>query len=198
VETRWTIVPDPRFIELQGALQERMAQVAQMVQPENFAALLEPLARQVLQQGFTAAGAHEGTVWLPDAAGKHLVPGYNTGPNAQKIVSQFRQPLDAGLICMVFASEQPIVENDVFQNARQSKLLDNLLQVQTQSLIAVPFHFLRACRGVVSCVQLNVPGAAPAARGFRSDDLIEVQRASALCSQLIELRLLSQAVGWTS
>ena len=192
------MVPDPRFAELSSALRERMDAVAKSINPGNFASLLEPLAREVLQKGFEEAGAHEGSIWLPDAAGKHLVPAFNTGPNAGKIVGQFQQPLDSGLICMVFASEQAIVENDVHANALQSKLLDNLLRVQTQALIAAPFHLLRACRGVVSCVQLKSlddPGAAP--RGFAFDDLTRVQRAAALCAQLLELRLLSQAVGWT-
>ena len=196
MEARWTIVPDPRFAELEGALQERMELVARTVQPENFASLLEPLARETLRRGFAEAGAHEGTVWLPDAAGTHLVPVYNTGPHADKFVGKFRQPLNAGLICMVFASEQPIVENEVQANARQSKLLDHLLEVQTHALMAAPFHFLRACRGVVSCVQLNSPDSSAQPRGFSGTDLTNLQRAAAMCSRLIELRLLSHAVGW--
>ena len=175
-----------------------MDAVVNSIEPVNFASLLEPLARQVLQNGFDEAGAHEGSIWLPDAAGKHLVPAYNTGPNAGKIVGQFHQPLDCGLISMVFASEQPIVENDVSRNARQSKLLDNLLEMETHALIAAPFHFLRACRGVVSCVQLRSRAhSGPAPPGFSFDDLTKVQRAAALCAQLTELRLLSQVVGWT-
>ncbi len=198
MDARWTIVPDPRFAELQGALQERMMTVANSIRPENFASLLEPLTREVLRNGFAEAGAQEGTIWLPDAEAKHLVPAYNTGPNAEKMVGQFRQPLDSGLICMVFASEQPIVENEVWKNARQSKLLDNLLQVETQAMIATPFHFLRACRGVVSCVQLkHSKDSSREAAGFSFDHLTAVQRAAALCAQLIELRLLSQAVGWS-
>jgi hypothetical protein len=200
VSARWTIVPDPRFVELQGSLQERIAAVAKSIQPENFASLLDPLARDVLTRGFAEAGAHEGTVWLPDAAGKHLVPAYNTGPDAEKMVNKFRQPLNAGLICMVFASEQGIVENDVYKNARQSKLLDEKLQVQTYALIAAPFHLLKACRGVISCVQLKrregaVPPA-PELSGFDFADLTTIQRTAGLLSQLIELRLLGSAIGW--
>jgi hypothetical protein len=201
VSARWTIVPDPRFVELQGSLQERIAAVAKSIQPENFASLLDPLARDVLARGFADAGAHEGTVWLPDAEGKHLVPAYNTGPDAEKMVGKFRQPLNAGLICMVFASEQGIVENDVHKNARQSKLLDEKLQVQTYALIAAPFHLLKACRGVISCVQLKRPPVgrgvpAEPLTGFDFADLTTIQRTAGLLSQLIELRLLGSAIGW--
>ena len=193
MSARWTIVPDPRFAELQEPLRERVALAANSVQPDNFASLLDPLAQEILRQGFKQAGADEGTVWLLDSEAKHLVPAYNSGPHAAKMIAQFKQPLNAGLISMVFASEQPIVENEVFKNARQSKLLDELLQVQTHGLIAVPFHFLKGCRGVVSCVQLKKP-----ARQFEFADLGSIQRTAALLSQLIELRLLSTAVGWTS
>src|SRR5262245_21307182 len=153
----------------------------------------------MLHQGFGVAGAHEGTIWLPDAEEKHLIPAYNTGPHAEKMVGKFQQPLNAGLICMVFASEQPIVENDVSKNSRQSKLLDELLRVQTYALIAAPLYFLKACRGVVSCVQLKTSDSgAPDPRGFEFADLTSIQRTVTLVSRLIELRLLGDAVGWTA
>jgi len=152
--------------------------------------------RQIIQRGFTEAGADEGTVWLLEQAGEFLVPAWNTGPHAEQLVGKFKQPLSAGLICMVFASEQPFLENEVWKNTRQSKLLDSMLELQTNAMIAVPFYFLRGCRGVVSCVQLNKAGA-PAGPGFRPEHLAHVQRAAALLSQLVEFRLLSRTVGWS-
>jgi hypothetical protein len=197
VSARWSMVPDPRFVELQGSLQERLGTIAKSIQPENFGSLLDPLARDVLARGFADAGAHEGTIWLPDADGTHLVPAYNSGPDAEKMVGKFRQPLNAGLICMVFASEQAIVENDVYKNSRQSKLLDQTLQVQTYALIAAPFHLLKACRGVISCVQLKrAQTPAEELTGFDFADLTTIQRTAGLLSQLIELRLLGSAIGW--
>jgi hypothetical protein len=73
------------------------------------------------------------------------------------------------------------------------------LQVQTCAMIAVPFYFLRACRGVVSCVQLKrLNSTEPDPPGFRPEHLARVQLAAALLSRLIEFRLVGQAVGWTS
>ena len=97
---------------------------------------------------------------------------------------------------MVFASEQPFTENEVWKNANQSKLLDSMLDVQTYAMIAVPFYFLEECRGVVSCVQLKKP-ASPHADppGFGPENVISLQRATALVSRLIEFRLLSRALG---
>jgi hypothetical protein len=100
---------------------------------------------------------------------------------------------------MVFASEQPFLENEVWKNARQSKALDSMLEVQTCAMIAVPFYFLQACRGVVSCVQLKRAGSRqPDPPGFRPEHLASIQRAVALLSELIEYRLLSRTVGWAS
>src|ERR1044071_5937458 len=128
---RLNLLPDPAFADLKPVLWERLERVAATIQPEQLGSLLDPLMRQILDQGFTQAGAHEGTLWLVDPAGEHLVPAYNTGPPPGEIVGKFKQPLNAGLICMVFASEQPFLENDVWKNTAQSKLLDSRLQVQT-------------------------------------------------------------------
>lgn len=193
------IVPEPEFAALRGKLVERLALVGAWVQPDNFAALLDPLMRQVLQQGFDEARADEGTVWLLDETGQHLVPAFNTGPHANRLVGKFRQPLDAGLICMVFANEQPFVENEVPANTQQSKLLDATLGVQTQALIAVPFYFLNACRGVVSCVRLSRPeGCSFLPPGFDPAALNSIQRVAAVVSRLVESRLIGSTIGWSS
>jgi hypothetical protein len=155
--------------------------------------------REVLQQGFAEAQAHEGTVWLLDEAGGYLVPVYNSGHRADQFVGKFHQPLNSGLICMVFANEQPFVENEVYKNSQQSKLLDKALGVQTHALIAVPFYFLDACRGVISCVQLkNLADSGNDPPGFAPTALRNVQRAVMNLSRLIELRLISLTVGLSS
>jgi hypothetical protein len=198
VNARLNVLPDPAFLDLKAALSERLERVAAGLQPEQFESLLDPLMRQTLERGFAEAGAHEGTVWLLDQAGESLIPAWNSGPQAAKLVGKFKQPLNAGLICMVFSSEQPFLENEVWKNSRQSKLLDSLLEVQTTAMIAVPFYFLRGCRGVVSCVQLrNSKTNAPEPPGFRPEHLAHVQRAATLLSQLVELKLLSRTVGWS-
>jgi hypothetical protein len=195
--SRLNILPDPAFLDLKPVLSERLARIGATIHAQQFDALLDPLMRYTLQQGFAEAGAHEGTIWLLDDTGENLVPAYNTGPDAEQLRG-FKQPLNTGLICMVFGSEQPFLENEVCHNAKQSKLLDKLLQVQTFAMIAVPFYFLDGCRGVISCVQLKRPGSAePDPAGFQPQHLESVQRAATVLSQLIEYRLLSCAVGWS-
>lgn len=196
--TRVSSLPDPAFEQLRPMLAERLERLASSIRPEQFDSLLNPLMRQVLEKGFADAGSDEGTVWLLDEAGENLVPAYNTGPQASQFVGRFKQPLNAGLICMVFASEQPFMENEVWKNSRQSKLLDTELQVQTWAMIAVPFYFLGTCRGVISCVQLKKPGSQAEPAGFGPRHLDLVQLAATLLSRLTEFELLSRTVGWAS
>jgi len=198
VTNRLNVLPEPAFAGLRSVLWERMTKLGDEIHAAQFRELLEPALQQILEQGFEGAGADEGTVWLVDATGEFLEPAFNSGPHAAGIIGQFKQPLGAGLISMVFASEQPFLENEVSRNAQQSKLLDSQLRVQTQALIAVPFQFLNACRGVVSCVQLT-PANGPAGKlsGFHRESLAAVQCATKLLAQLIEYQILSHTVGWT-
>ena len=195
---RLNILPDPAFMELRPMLSERLSRIGESIHPAEFSSLLDPLMREELHHGFRQGRADEGTVWLLDESHKNLVPGFNSGPRAEELVGKFKQPLNAGLVCMVFAGEQPFLENEVWKNSQQSKMLDTMLGTKTCAMMAVPFYFLQACRGVISCVQLQPPNATrPEPTGFRAEDLASIQRTSALLSELIEYRLLSRTVGWS-
>jgi len=188
---RRNVLPGPGLADLRSQAWERMSRLGDEIHAAQFRQLVDPPLQQIIDQGFKEAGAHEGTVWLVDATGEFLEPAFNTGPRAEQIVGQFKQPLNSGLISMVFASEQSFIENDVSQNTQQSKLLDTQLQLKTQALIAVPFHFLNACRGVISCVQLQSTNpAGPPPPGFQPAHLGAIQRATTLLAQLVEHRLL--------
>ena len=188
-------LPDPRFDELRLTLRQRLEQLVTEIRPAGLGQLLDTTLGQVLADGFQQSGAHEGTLWWLE--GEDLVPAFNTGPHAERMVARFRQPLSSGLICMVFATEQPFIENAVHNNTRQSKLLDQLLQVQTWALMAVPFVLLGACRGVLSCVQLKrASSEQPDPPGFGNQQLAALQKTASLVSGLLEFKLLSQVLGW--
>jgi len=206
---RLNILPNPALLLHKAELGKQLQEIAARIRADQFADLLDPVVRRTLERGFADAGADEGTIWLLDQTGKNLVPVFNTGPDADRFVGQFRQPLGTGLISMVFASEQPFLENEVGRNERQSKLLDSLLQVQTCAMVAVPFYFQRQCRGVISSVRLRRSGqrlltssptgeAQTGPEGFRREHLASVQQVSALLTRLIDLQLLSRAVGWSN
>lgn len=153
-DSRLTILADPTFASMRPALHGRLALVGQSITAQNFGSILDETMKYVLHGTIERIGGTEGSVWLFDQASECLTIAYNTGPNSMKLMGQFKQPLSSGLVSMVFSSEQPFVKNEVFKNSNQDKTLDLMLKVRTYAMIAVPFYFLDACRGVVSCVQL--------------------------------------------
>ena len=145
----------PESEQLRGGVRQRLAQAAAAITPEGFAALLPSQCKYLLHWLLRHVGADEGTVWLTDAEGKNLVPAYNTGPRAGDLVGVFRQPMGEGLVALVFANGQSLVENEVYKNVDHSKRVDQALGQRTEGMMIVPFHFLGDLRGVISCVVLG-------------------------------------------
>jgi hypothetical protein len=94
MSARLNLLPDPAFVDLKAALSDRLERLASNIHAEQFGTLLDPLMRQTLEQGFIEADAHEGTVWLLDDSAENLVPAFNSGPEASKLVGKFKQPLN--------------------------------------------------------------------------------------------------------
>jgi hypothetical protein len=195
-DSRMTLLPDQRFLALLAGLQDRLAEAGRSIKPSNFMLLLDDAMRRVLHLAFRNADADEGTVWIVAETGDALVPVLNTGPNGAQFVGRFRQPLSAGLISMVFSNEQPFLENDVTHEAAQDKTLDSMLGSATLAMIACPFYFLDACRGVISCVQLGTLGSGTElTRGFQESHRAEIRHAATILGRLIDNQVLRAVVG---
>ena len=152
--------------------------------------------KQIFDDAVEGVGATEGSVWLLDQATESLTLAYNTGPNSQTLVGKFKQPLSAGLISMVFSTEQSFVENEVFKNSLQDKTLDSTLKVRTKAMIAVPFYFLGACRGVASCVELASPTREGLdTKGFDENDEAVFRNVSVILGRLIEHWAIRKTIG---
>ena len=193
---RMTVLPDERLVALRPELMTALRGAAREMSGEAFGSFFDGSMAGLLVGGFRRVGADEGTVWLLDEERSALIPRFNSGPHAERIVGQFRQSLGVGMISMVAATEQPICENEVCRNERQDRTLDTELRVKTWAMLAVPFYFFGELRGVISCVQLQPADSAdtPPA-GFRAEHLDELQQTAGLLSRLIEYRLLAQCLG---
>jgi hypothetical protein len=193
---RLTVLADDRLDALRPLIEARMRATADLVGESAFDEFFDRTMKDVLVDGIDRAGAHEGTVWLLDQARRFLVPRFNSGPNAATFVGNFRQSLNAGMISMVVATEQPICENEVQENQRQDKTLDQKLGLATCAMLAVPFYFAGELRGVISGVQLKeAAAAAPEPRGFTMENLETFQRTATVLTRLIEHHLMLMAVG---
>ena len=200
---RANFLPEQRFIPLRPALQEHLAKIANAISPGNFLSICDEMLVKFLTDTFERVSADEGSIWLFDEEKRHLVVAFNSGPNADKIVG-FKQSLNKGIVSLVVASEQAIIESNVYKDAKYSADLDKKLHNTTYAMIAVPLYFLKQVRGVISCVQLfdvlmqqgePLPvGKIP--DGFKPQHLVAIQRAAAVIRDLIDYRLLGTAVGW--
>ena len=193
---RITVLPDERLAALHGVVEQRLQQAAALICEETFEEFFDATMRAVFCGCLAHSGAHEGTVWLLDAARGALVPRFNNGPNARAFVGTFHQSLHSGMISAVVATEQPMCENAVHRNARQDKSLDRRLGVRTCAMLAAPFYFAGELRGVLSAVQLTTADAAsPEPPGFPPEALGALQLNATILSGLLERRLLGQVLG---
>ncbi|MEM7313771.1 MAG: GAF domain-containing protein [Planctomycetota bacterium] len=133
--------------------------------------------------GFQNAGADEGTLWIADLDESRLVPIFNSGPESESFVDKFRQPLDRGVVSMVFHSGQPFCENEVFKNSGHDDTVDKELGQVTAAMIALPLFFAHEPRGVISCVKLG-DGE------FDVPDLNTMQHAGVVLERLLDWSLL--------
>jgi hypothetical protein len=163
--------------------QQQLERVALAETGRRLSGILDGVARRVLTDGFRAAGADEGTVWLAHPGARELVPVMNSGPDEAGFLRQFRQPLDRGVISMVFLSGQAFCENEVSGNSTHDRTIDTALAQVTAAMIAVPLFFANRPRGVVSCIRLG-------AGAFEVNHLREIQHCVAVFERMIDGGLL--------
>ncbi|MCE9610787.1 MAG: GAF domain-containing protein [Chthoniobacter sp.] len=180
---------------LRSIVDERITAAADLVGETAFEEFFDQTMCAHLLKVITATQAHEGSVWLLDEARSHLIPRFNSGPNAADFVGSYRLSLREGMISMVVATEQPICENAVFLNERQSKDLDRRLGLLTCAMLAVPFYFGGELRGVISAVQLKPSANSPEPPGFTAENLETLHLGAAVLSRMVDHQLLSLALG---
>lgn len=168
----------------------RINQLLAVLTPLHLASILNSQLGGALADSFARAHADEGTVWILDEQAGGLVPVWNSGAQAGRFVLSFVQPLSSGIVSMVFATEQPFLENQVHRNRQQDPRLDRQLGVKTMALIVVPLFLSHHCCGVISCVQLIAAGTDNwTDRRFDVADLACIQTASSELSRRLEERL---------
>ena len=188
-------VPPPAIAALRPAILAHMRELGEHA-TSAFDSLFDSHLQNVLRGCLQRVGAHEGTAWLIDDSGEFLVPRFNTGAKSADFVGSFRQSLKSGMISMVVATELPICENNVCGDGRQDPTLDRKLGLETCAMLAVPFYFAGALRGIISGVQVREAGMnVPMPKGFSRDDLEALQCCAHVLSRLVEHRLLLATLG---
>lgn len=171
-------------------LTQRFERAAEAEIQRRLATVLDRVALRVLGEGLKRAAADEGTLWIAGRGEKELIPVFNSGPEPEAFLRKVRQPLDRGVISMVYHSGQPFCENEVTKNASHDHSVDHALSQITAAMIALPFFFGGRRRGVLSCVRLGQGE-------FEAGHLCEIQQAASLLERLADWRLLQELLETT-
>ncbi|MGK0185966.1 MAG: hypothetical protein ACI9R3_001749 [Verrucomicrobiales bacterium] len=161
--------------------------------------LFTSLMRNCFVDALDRAGAHEGTVWLADNEKDMLVPIFNSGSTAKKFVEYVRQPIDQGIISMVYCTQESFCEFDIQKNQLHDGNTDSFMEQRTKAQIAVPLAFAGNNRGVCSAVvfednptNIQRKDHSPI---FDANSLFSIELVSELIGHLIDLRLVNLGLG---
>ncbi len=187
------LIADPGLTAAGSQLEDRLQRWAGGLDVAGFNTLMDPLARRVLAAAFQWVGASEGTIWLAVPGTRSLVAAFNTGPQAGDLIG-FEQPLDQGIVSLVYANEQAYCENEITEGDTHDATLDHKLGKETGAMLAVPFYFAFGLRGVISCVQFRDSGGGRSP-GFDSRHVEELAASATLVERLINSRLIMASLG---
>lgn len=179
----------------------------------NPQALLQGLPAQAASNALRGIAADEGTVWLSMDGGTSLVPIWNNGPDAGRMVGSFRLASNQGITGWVFTSGMASCESEVCLNQQQHRELDRTLGVLTWAMLAVPLRLADERRGVFTAVRLIRLDALPDLQtvplnrqdfpsdfvppdSFSVDDLASIEVAAQIIGRLVDHRLTAWALGW--
>jgi hypothetical protein len=173
-----------------------MEDLAATLKPTEFLPLLGGVSRAQMDDTFRRIEASEGSLWLREAGEEHLVTVYNTGPHAESIVLEHLQPLDRGIVSMVYGTGKTFAGSDVHRSGRQDKTLDARLGVLTCSMVAVPLRFAGRTRGVLNAVKLKPADSTdPDPPPFAGDATQRMQLLASTLERLIDLALFRAVLG---
>ena len=152
--------------------------------PPEIDAATRALLQELLKRSCQTIQCENSALWL--SSGDHLVPTLGFGPHAEHFIGSYTQPLDEGLISMVYASGQPFFENQIRSNPQHSSRLDQQLDIQTDAMITTPVITQGEIIGVITCVHTSEVGSNDTPRSFQALDLNELEFAAALIGRILE------------
>lgn len=182
------IAPDPQLSEHSDAIERRLAAVIRGITPQSFHELIGDPGLSVMRSTMSCLDGHSMSIWLADEAEENLVVSH-TLPDPDFV--GWSQPVDEGLIGLVYASEQSLCENRVYANAEHSKRVDEALSQVTCALVATPFYVGGTLEGVLSCVQLKDSLDDPDPSGFTARNMNRLRRLSTVLERLVNYKLLT-------
>ncbi|MEM7700006.1 MAG: GAF domain-containing protein [Verrucomicrobiota bacterium] len=178
----------PDLAKHSASIESQIVGAALEITPVEFRQMIGDAGREALRSTMECLNADALSVWVNDPAVNQLVVTHSE-PDEEFV--GWCQPLEEGLISLVYVSEQPICENDVAQNTQHSKRTDDAMGQTTAAMLVVPLYLGGNPRGVISCVQLITAPDQPDPPGFTARHINRVRRLSTLIGRLTNYRLLT-------
>jgi hypothetical protein len=161
------------------------------------ASLIKRLIRGKLAECLAGASpaSDETTLWVADRAVGSLVPIHHRGPDPERFLCEVSQPLDSGIISMIFAGGASICENEIETNPDHSPIVDSITGRQTIALLVAPVPVAGRVIAVLSGVKIQNSGS-DEPRAYSLADLSSLQSASKIAGNLLEDTLLATPDSW--
>ena len=147
------------------------------------------LLHELLRRSTNAAGSANAALWL--VADNSLAAVLGFGPHAKHFVGVYEQPLERGIISLVYVSGQAVCENAISSNPDHSPILDHQLGITSDAMVAVPVIALGEIVGVITCVHTRPADSSNQASQFSAKDLHEMEFAAACTGRILDSSLLS-------
>lgn len=186
-----SIQPDPVLSQQSYTIEQRVGEAARSLTIDELDALLGVVGREMVSVTNLALEATSASIWLTDEERTKMVVSHSEP--VSDIIGR-EQPIDEGFVSLVFASEQAICENQVYEQAQHSKRIDAELGQVTCSMIATPFYLAGQLRGVLSCVKLKDSTDAPDPPPFTAANLNRVKRLATALERMLNFRILTRVL----
>ena len=185
------LLPDPELEEQGDRVSRALERYAKRLRSGELCGLIDAPVEAAIKGLTDLVGGDSGALWITDEQRDNLVVAFCSSENSGLVGCS--QPLSEGLISLVFASEQPICETNVYADARHSKAIDEMTGNKTDAMVAVPFYLGGVLRGVLSVVRFKV--SVEGERGFSLEQFQLVQRGAVTTERLLNLELVKVILG---
>jgi len=145
------------------------------------------LINQLTQMTHHALKASASTLFLLDGEKKNLIFHVVSG-SAEKSLSQTKMSLGSGIVSWVVVNGKPLIINDVTQDRRFNKDIDNITGFTTEAIMCAPLMVHREIIGALQVIN-KVDGS-----GFTEDDLETLKVVASTAAMAVQNNRLHEAV----
>lgn len=145
------------------------------------------LINQITRTTQRALKASASTLFLLDGEKKYLIFHVVSG-QAEKTLSQTKMSVESGIAGWVARNGKPLIINDVAQDRRFYKDIDNITGFTTKAIMCVPLMIHRDILGALQVIN-KLDG-----RGFTEDDLETLKAVASTAAMAVENTRLHETV----